>query len=485
MKKNFMWLAAVFSVAVMFSSCDKPDEEGNGNGNGNHAQSDAVYDAEAQKTRLQDIALELMGKFNPDDQRQAVELADYLVVLYEDYDWDFSEVEDHYKEDYDFLFSVNRDIAHGEFMPKFATDLLLKAAGRKTYIYKFADIDAEWEADEEAHVWKYKGKGNGGLVLKFKGPDNVVCEAKLTGEDSDISYSGTHEIWDDDIHGYRDVEFEGNLPKKVNFYLKEGSTELANLEMSFDVQKSDRFNYDFTTKITNITIAGGVKITKHTAACVYSVKRNNENLIKAVADLKGFGLIDKADYQDWVDYWEMYADMWEERDLHLGTAVAQVDILDGKLTIKTATTDGEQFVKDCDALEEKYDALEESDKPWFERYYHQAPYNKDWAALLNKFMTVDMYYGDSKGIQAQMTWDAYYDDRTASYWDNNGEYQEVMYMDWGYMPMIYFPADKTSYNFGKYFTEKTFNKVINSAEDLINSYIHLSKRWGEGVEFEF
>lgn len=474
MKKTFFLLATAISVSIVFSSCEKkPDEK-----------SDTVYTAEAQKGKLQDIALELMGKFNPADQKPIVDLADYLGGLYEDYEWDFSEVRDHYKEDYEFLNSVNRSIAQvakGDLTANFATDLLQKAAGGQKEIYKFVNIDAVWEADEVAHVWKYKGKGDGGLVLKFKGPDNVACEAKLSGVDGDITYSGTYEVWDDEADDYREVEFEATLPKKVNFYLKEGSTELAGIEMNFDVQKSDHFNFDFTTKITNITIAGGVKISKNAAACVYLVKLGNENLIKAVADLKNCGLPDKANYQDWEAWLEMYADMFSDHTLQLGAAVAQVDILDGKLTIKTTTTDGTQFYKDCETLEDKYDE-ETNNGKWWEAYYYQAPYNKEWAELWNKFLTINMYYGDSKSVQAQMKWEAYYEDREV--YDYETQEEEIHQM-WDYAPIIYFPSDSTSYNFEKYFTEKAFNTVINSAENFINSYIRLSKRWGKDVEVEF
>lgn len=477
MKKTHIWLAAAFSVSAVFVSCDKEKDKDQGQ-NPSDNKSEVVYDAEAQKTKLQDIALECMGKFNPENQKQAVELADYLGGLYEDYDWDFSEVEDHYKDDYEFLFGVNRYIAQGDVTANFADDLFQKVAGRKKVIYKFANIDAEWEADEVAHVWRYKGQGNGGLVLKFKGPDNVACEAKLTGEDGDITYSGSYEVWDNG--NYREVEFESTLPKKVNFYLKEGTTELASLEMNFDVQKSDHFNFDYTTKITNITVSRGVKISKNAAGCVYSVKLGSENLIKAVVDLKNCGLVDKANYQDWEDWFEMYDDLWDARELQLGAAVAQVDILDGKLTIKTSTTDGTQFLKDCDQLDEKYEW--ESGKHWWEQYDHQAPYNKDWAKLYNKFMRADMYYGESSSVQAQLKWEAYYEDEKV--WNYETQENE-MHQIWYFAPMVYFPSDETSYNFWEYFTEKAFNKVVNSAESLVNSYIRLSKRWGKGHEIEF
>lgn len=478
MKKTFMWLAAL-SVAAVFSSCEKKPD-------GEDQKSDVVYEAEAQKAKLQDIALELMGKFNPADQKQIVELSDYLTELYENYDWDFSEVEDHYKEDYEFLAGMNRNIreaALGNVTSNFATDLLQKAAGNQKEIYKFANIDAVWEADEVAHVWKYKGKGDGGLLLKFKGPGNVACEALLTGVDGDITYSGSYWVWDRELREDREVEFEATLPKKVNFSLKEGGTALAGIEMNFDVQKSDHFNFDFSTQITNITIAGGVKISKNAAGCVYSVKLGNENLVKAVADLNNCGLPDKANYQDWEDWFQMYCDLFEAYELQTGAAVAQVDILDGKLTIKTQTTDGMQFFKDYVQLDEQYEAAEEgSDRQWWNRYWNQAPYNKDLSKLLNQFLNVDLYYGDSKSVQAQMKWEAYYEDEEI--W--NYETQEYeMHPLWDNAPMIYFPYDGTSYNFEKYFTEKAFNRVINAAESFINSYIRLSKRWGKDVEVEF
>ena len=475
-----LWVTAL-SVSFVSFSCDKENTEEN--------KSTTVYSAEEQKTKLQDIALELMGKFNPNDQKKAVELAEYLGALYEDYEWDFSEVEDHYKDEYEFLNRVNRNVRNvvqGDVTSNFATDLFKKAAGENKEVYKFANINAEWEADETTHTWKYKGKGKGGLVLKFKGPNNSACEAKLSGVDGDITYSGTYEACDYETedenggHGHKTVAIEVVIPKNINFYIKEGNIEHFSLNMNFDIKKSDHLNFDFITKITNLTIAGGVKISKNTASCAYLVKLGNESLIQVVGDLKNCGLVDKASYQDWEDWFEMYGEMIDAREFQFGSAVAQVDILGGKLTIKTTTTDGTQFQKDCDRLKDKYSYTE--GKQWWEEYYYQAPYNNDWANLLNKFMSVDMYYGDSKSAQAKMKWEASYNDEDV--WNNKTQTYE-MHQLWDYAPMVYFPSDSTTYNFEKYFTEKSFNRLINSAESFINSYIRLSERWGKGHEIEF
>lgn len=550
MKRTLFLLAAVFSMAATFSSCEKPDKE-------EEQKSEVVYTAEEQKTKLQDIAIELMNKFNPEDQRKAVALSDYLTQLYDDYDWDFSDVEDHYKGDYGFLYSVNRDVhraVFGDPTSNFASDLLAKAAkGKSTEIYKFANINAVWEANETEHKWEYKGEGNGGLVLKFKGPKGVQCEAKLWGVDGTITYKGTYEAptgkyyieingrelklpddvgkeyYDDDkryeYNGekywvrhnysgdyyyiyvydkhyvseedyekgwyeyegekywsidreYEDQPFEATLPKQANFYLKEGSTEHVNYALNFDVQKSDHFNFDCTLKITNITIVQGAKISKNAAGCVFSMKLGNEDLIRVVADLKNCGLMDKANNQDWGDWFDMYVDMFEDYSLKTGSAVAQVDILGGKLTIKTSTTDGgAKFYKDYEALDDKY--ASDNYNNWWEIYYYQAPYNKELASLLNNFWKTDMYYGDSKSVQAQMKWEATYEDEEL--YNYHTQRYELVQM-WDCEPMIYFPYDKTSYNFGKYFTEKRFNTVINTAEEFVKKYIRLSERWGDQAD---
>ncbi|MBD5397036.1 hypothetical protein HDR62_02690 [bacterium] len=542
MKKTLFFLAAAFSVATLFSSCEKPEKE-------DDKKSDEVYSAEAQKTKLQDIAIELMNKFNPEDQRKAVELSDYLTRLYEDYDWDFSNVEDHYKGDYGFLYSVNRDVrqaVYGDPTSNFATDLLRKATKEgNTEIYKFANVNAVWEANETEHQWEYKGEGNGGLVLKFKGPKGVQCEAKLWGVDGTITYKGTYEVptdkyyielnerevrlpddigkeyydkvfskyeyegekywvyhYDEDYYyirvydkhyvseedyengwceyegkkywsiyrEYEDQPFEATLPNQVNFYLKEGATEHINYAMKFDVKKSDHFNFDFTLKITNLTIAQGLKVSKNAAGYVFSAKLGNEDLIKAVFDLKNCGLVDKANNQDWEDWLDMYVKMWNGYSAETGSAIAQVDILGGKLTIKTSTTDGMKFYKDCMDLDDKYRTADYYEY-WWEEYWHQAPYNMEMAKLLNKFLKVDMYYGDNKSVQAQMMWEAsFYDDE-----DWNGDKHQI----WDCDPVVYFPIDGSSYNFGEYFTEKRFNTVINTAEELVKKYIRLSERWGD------
>ncbi|MDE5609720.1 MAG: hypothetical protein K2I66_04990, partial [Bacteroidales bacterium] len=416
---------------------------------------------------------------------------------------------------------------------------------------------AVWEANETEHKWEYKGEGNGGLVLKFKGPKGVQCEAKLWGVDGTFTQKGVYEVptdkyyirlnerevrlpenigeeyyyddyekryeyegekyrvrrgWDNygDTYYYIEVydkhyvteedyekgwyEYEGEkywsiyreyedqpievtLPNQVNFYLKEGATEHINYVMKFDVKKSDHFNFDCTLKITNLTIAQGAKISKNAAGCVFSAKLGNEDLIKTVVDLKNCGLVDKADNQGWVNWFYMYVDMFEDYSLKTGSAVAQVDILGGKLTLKTSTTDGMKFYKDYEALCDKYRTDDYND------YWNQAPYNKEWASLLNNFWKTDMYYGDSKSVQAQMKWVASYEDREVEIWNSASQkYDYEIKQIWDCEPMIYFPIDGSSYNFGKYFTEKRFNTVINTAEDLLKKYIRLSERWGDHAD---
>lgn len=553
MKRTLFLLAAVFSVATVFSSCEPDNEDKN--------KSDKVYTDEEQKEKLQDVATEFMNKFNPEDQRKSVELSDYLTQLYDDYDWDFSDIEDQYKGDYGFLCSVNNDVRRAVFgdpTSNFATDLLAKATKEgNTEIYKFANVNAVWEANETKHKWEYKGEGNGGLVLKFKGPKGVQCEAKLWGVDGNITYKGTYEVPTDkyyielnrrevklpdnigkEYYGrwfgkryeyegekywvyhetyngdyyyinvydkyyvseenygssykydgndywvereYEDQPFEATLPNQVNFYLKEGATEHISYAMKFDVKKSDHFNFDYTLKITNLTIAQGVKASKNAVGCVFSAKLGNEDLIKVVVDGKNCGLVDKADNQDWVDWFDMYGEMmFDDYSLKTGPGIAQVDILGGKLTIKTSTTDAIKFLKDWSDLEDKYPSDYNN---WWEAYRWQAPYNKEFVSLLNKFMKVDMYYGDSKSVQAQMKWEATYEDMEVDVWNSATQrYDYEIKQIWDYEPMIYFPSDETSYNFGKYFTEKRFNTVINTAEDLLKKYIRLSDRWGDRAD---
>ncbi len=98
-----------------------------------------------------------------------------------------------------------------------------------------------------------------------------------------------------------------------------------------------------------------------------------------------------------------------------------------------------------------------------------------------------MYYGDSKAVQAQMKWEATYEDREVEVWNSATQrYDYEIKQLWDCEPMIYFPADQTSYNFGKYFTEKRFNTVIKTAEELVKKYVRLSDRWGdEADDIEF
>ena len=62
----------------------------------------------AQKDKLVGIAEELMEMFKPKDQRDLIELADYLVYKYEDYDWE--PAYEHYEDELPFLRQFARGV---------------------------------------------------------------------------------------------------------------------------------------------------------------------------------------------------------------------------------------------------------------------------------------------------------------------------------------------------------------------------------------
>lgn len=593
----------LFATVCVFVACEKNDPS---------EDKGESYTSTDQKVKLENIATKLVNKFNTQDQKKVVELSDYLTDLYDTYNWDFSEVENHYKGKFGFLRNVNKyvhSVAKGDVTANLGADImsLVVDGTSDTEIYNFSTFDGVWEANDATHTWEYKEPGNGGVVLKFKGPNGSQCIAKLQGSGAgQITYPGTYEApngkyyiipesemqisdgesyyyngysysyyysgeyyqvqakYTDyyyiDAYAYNNVTysweaveipdgeyyynfnqyyyyqnssyevykgnkvdyyyillpedkvyvtesdynngyymynnkqywvsreyanqpFEATLPAKITFSLKEETVEHISMEMNFDIKKSDHFNYDSKIKITNLTYGMSTKISKNAIGTAFYINLGSEQLIKAVTDLKNCILIDKAESQDWGEFAEMYAQMFDELDIATGTAVASIDVL-GELQIKATTTDGTKFLQDLRDLEDKYPY--DSSNHWWEQADEQPQYNTELAKLYNSFLTANLYYNGNSAIQAQLKSEVVWRNENVYIYDNDYNYTTEQHQLWDCEPVFYFPKDGTSYAFGDYFTEGSFKSVINLTEDLVNNYIKLSQHWsGEIGEIKF
>ena len=493
----------------------------------------------AQKDKLVEIAEEMMEMFRPKDQRELIELADYLVYKYGEYDWE--PAYEHYEDELPFLRQLARGIR--TLVEENVTHNLAME------IYKFPRFTGIFEANDDEETWEYVGESDN-IVLRFKNEEGEVCEAVLTGKGEEISVEFEYEsdsvatktwiespgytdrilvyveesinydygryitFYDENGHWISDEYYEEGgvipahyeyqwvvtngyyrneyymqpntavLPSTITFLLKEGANEHIALEMNFDIEKSKHVNYAMNLKIANLSFVNTTSVNSKEAKVNVDIKCGDKSLLSAKVVAPAVLLLDKTDKEEYEEWFERYLNAFDEYDdvserLETGFITAEVDLIN-KLQIKASSKDVVKFYRGLDKIDCYYDEKDGDPEHYWERYYYQYDYNKAVADWYNSNMQVGLYY-NTPVKQAELQMDLELDEWTDSYggyYDENGEYVEEEYVvikDYDQILVLYFPQNGTTYEFEDYFTEVAFSSVIDLAEDLINSYIKLAK----------
>lgn len=485
-----------------------------------------------QKEKLIEIGEEFIEKFRPKDQRDLIELADYLVYKYESYDWE--PAYEHYKEDLPFLRQLVRGIstvANGDVSHNLAME-----------VYKFPRFTGVFAANDSEETWEYVGKADN-IVLRFKNKKGEDCEAVLTGvgetievefeyeTDSVAGQEWTEELWYNyglvyveeqmnydygryvyfyDENGnclgenyyetwetipahyeyqgqythYRDVYYrqpnKAVVPSKITFALKEGTTEHIALEMNIDVKKSSHVNYDFNLRIANLSFMNETSVDGLSASVNFEMKYGTETLLSARAVAPSILLIDKSSEEDYEDWLWKYSEAFYEDDedvnteglVKTGFVFADVDIMN-QLQIRASSKEVANLYRGLDKIDSYYDSKDGEPEHYWDRYYYQYDYNKAVADWYNTNAQVGLYYNSSV-MQAELQMDLELDEWTTSEWnDETGVYEEVIIKDYDQTLVLYFPENGTTYEFEDYFTEVAFGSLFDLAEELVNNYIKL------------
>jgi len=190
MKKYFMF-AAVLATAVMMSlsSCNsKPDKLDPDDPEVNPDKESVTTELtpEETKEKMMNVAKNLTGMFNTEDQKAAMQLLDDMYARYQEYSWD--SVGNYFEHRYENLWRLPRYVKHvvkGKQTP---------AATDQSYTFSFEGESAIFEADDVKHIWKYVGKADdNSLILRCKDKDGNLVEAKFKGEGKTKEYSYTWE----------------------------------------------------------------------------------------------------------------------------------------------------------------------------------------------------------------------------------------------------------------------------------------------------
>ena len=437
--KKYLFMAMMAAVALSFNGCkdgpsnngDKDKEEGGGEIN-----KEAITEQlspEATKEHLMKIANGLIGKFNTNDQKAALQLMDGMIEKYEDYNWE--PFEDYFETRYEDLFAAPR------YMRAVLRGESPVPAMNHAYTFSFAGESMVWEADDANRTWVNKGKSSdNSIILRAKDKSGTMCEAKVWSEGTTKTYEVT---W---IENGENHTATGIIPEKVHFTLTQGSKLIASADLKQDMQRNNHATFNIEAKVVNLRWTTDLDIRSTNGSFGVAFYYGEEKIMSALANLPKYKLIGKdnstsADsYEDWI---EQYEDQYDNLLREIGSADAIVDIF-GMAQCKINITNGGQAYGDISNL----------DKGGVPTYTQQGA--QQYCDIINAAQTNGIYFNsETKQADVRMMVTQHY-----------GDYEPE--------PVLYFPSDGTSYEFEQYFDRAPFTDLQQSVENLANNYIKIS-----------
>ena len=442
----------------------------------------ALLSPDEQKDLLVEVGEDLIGTFNPNDQKQAVELADDLYYKYKKYDW--SAIEDEFAELFEDIYSSEFESFFG--MPKRVINAINGKQNASLedlqIVLTLSKFGYTIEFDDKTKSVNITKTGDAAIVAKFSDSEGTKCELKVSGEGKTIKGSYTYEdyhweypqIWDeywgewvnDYENGYRVEDgkrtIKVEVPSTIKMHLKHGSSSLVSFTFKWDTNIKDYVNTSLEMKVINLGFKEETKVSTTEASAVFSYTYSDKNIITAAVNLPKYKLIGweggsditPEEGEDWLnEYGEKYASLLGK----VGKGEAKLDIL-GKIQLKGGFTDGA--------------ALIDAYYNWAEKYYStELDECKDLCNLLNQYIYLSVYYNNNTTEQAKLLMDVYED-----------------YYGYDIEPIMYFPYDGSQIAVMTYFNSSKFLGLLDLVEDLANSYIELDENnliFGDDFEIEF
>lgn len=462
MKKiNLFFAFVLMTSACLISSCKVGDDPTGGLLDDPKGTMD-VLSPDEQKNFLVDVGEELMNTFNPNDQKEAVELADELYYKYKNYDWDAigeefeDELDDIYSTEFESFFGMPRRMIaaiNGKKKVSLENKEILLTLSKFGHIIEF---------DDKNKTVKITKTDDPAIIAKFSDSEGTKCELKVWGEGKEIEGSYTYEdgYWDwgyDEYGNYYENGWvsEGKrtirvkVPRTIKMYLKHGSKSLISFTFEWDSNIKDYVNTSLNLQVINLTFAEETKVSTTEASAVVSFSYGDKGLIAAAVNLPKYELIDweggkditEEEGENWL---EEYDDKYEALLGKVGKGEVKLDIL-GKVQLRGGVTDGA--------------ALVDAYYNWGDKYYNDEQDEcQDLCDLLNKYIYLSVYYNNTTTEQAKLLMQVYED-----------------YYGYDIEPIMYFPQEETSIAVMTYFNSSKFLGLVDLVEELANGYIALDK----------
>ena len=438
--KKYLFMAMMAAVVMGFNGC-KDGPAGNGGGNdeergGGDINKEAITEQlspEQTKEHLMKIANGLIGKFNTNDQKAALQLMDGMIEKYEDYNWE--PIGNYFETRYEDLFAAPR------YMRAVLRGESPVPAMSHAYTFSFEGERVIWEADDAQRTWVNKGKSSdNSIILRAKDKSGTMCEAKFWGSGSTKTYEVT---WQENGENHTAT---GIIPENVHFTLTQGSKLIASADLKQDMQRNNHATFHIDAKVVNLRWTTDLDIRTTNGSFGFAFYYGEEKLLSALANLPKYKLIGKDNstdvesYENWI---EQYEDQYDDLLRQIGGADAVVDIFgmaQGKINI---TNGGQAYADIC--------RLDDNRVPDYTQDGAQ-----QYCNVINNAQSNGIYFNsDIKQADVRMVVINDYDSYSPE-------------------PVLYFPIDGTSYAFEEYFDRAPFTDLQQSVENLINSYIRIS-----------
>lgn len=477
MKKIHLLSAFAFFVSACFiSSCTGPNNLDPDGGLLEEPKGEMeVLSSDQQKDFLVDVAEELINTFNPNDQKEAVEVANDLYYKYENYDWDAiggefeNEFDEFYSSEFESFFGMPRrliDAINGKSKVALEDKEILLTLSKFGRIIEF---------DDDSKTVKITKTDDKSIIAKFTDSKGKKCELKVWGEGKEIEGSYTYEdyYWEyqfDEWGNCIGEEFvsrgkrtiRAKVPTTIKMYLKHGSNTLISFTFEWDSNIKDFVNTSLNLQVVNIRFAEETKVSTTEASAVFSFSYGDKALVAAAVHLPKYELIGweggkditEEEGENWI---EKYDDQYDNLLGKVGKGEVKLNILD-KIQLRGGVTDGA--------------ALVDAFYNWDEKYYSDDLTRcQDLSDLLNKYLHLSLYYNNTTTEQAKVL-------------------TQVCEQEYGYdiEPILYFPQEETGIAVMTYFNSTKFLDLTDLVEDLANAYIALDKNhliFGEDFVLDF
>lgn len=380
------------------------------------------------KQYLEAVATDFLKLFKPEDQREAIELANHFVNTYGDLEapaeWELDETDEGY--------NMPRRIMTGLYRTVVRRDLTaLSRAFDNVYDFKrFAGIYEPGNG-----IWRKTGNSND-IVFKFTDGSGSACTVTATGTGSE---------WE--------ITSDGNTirtPENVVAKVVKGSTTIAQATVRSNYsEKNHTASTAINAVVANIEATSALNANDNRVTANAEVKVSGSVVLTSTAAIDGKNLCN-------FDYIRNLLDNEDGDGLNelLTKASAEVNLL-SRLQAKGEISDIQSIVEAIDGCYDsyEYDSKEEGRKLC----------EADCRVLNSKIMS-GIYYS-SATMQAQVYFqpDLYEETEWGDYWE------------WIAMPVLRFPSDGSTYSFEDYFGNSRFASVENLWENLIDSYRNLWK----------